>query len=83
MRTTGVSSRHDGTEPPPGAPAAARGRLSLLVALVLFLGVVGVGAWAANHYRPARSAEGPATGHVRGRRHATGKKSSGASTRRV
>jgi len=35
-------------------------RLSLLIALVLFLGVVGVGAWAANYYRRCQgAAEGP------------------------
>jgi UPF0755 protein len=35
-------------------------RLSLVIALVLFLGVVGVGAWGANYYRRCReAAEGP------------------------
>ena len=46
--------------PPGGAGRRRPRRLSLLVALVLFLGVVGVGAWAANHYRQCRgAAEGP------------------------
>lgn len=37
-----------------------RRRLSLVIALVLFLGVVGAGAWALNHYRTCREpAPGP------------------------
>ena len=49
----------------PSLPREVRGRrprrLSLLIALVLFLGVVGVGAWAASYYRRCQGpAEGPA-----------------------
>src|SRR5262245_20639762 len=50
----------------PSLPREVRGRrprrLSLLIALVLFLGVVGVGAWAANYYRRC---QGPADGPER------------------
>jgi peptidoglycan lytic transglycosylase G len=50
----------------PSLPREVRGRrprrLSLLIALVLFLGVVGVGAWAANFYRRC---QGPADGPAR------------------
>lgn len=48
----------------PSLPREVRGRrprrLSLLIAAVLFLGVVGVGAWGANYYRRCQgAAEGP------------------------
>jgi UPF0755 protein len=48
----------------PSPPRAARRprRLSLLIALILFLGVVGAGAWAVDHYRTCR---GPAPGPKR------------------
>jgi UPF0755 protein len=59
-RTRGILADMSDPSPPGGGLPRRPRRLSLLVALVLFLGVVGAGAWAANHYRRCqRAAEGP------------------------
>jgi UPF0755 protein len=59
-RAGGILPGMSEPRPPGGARPRRPRRLSLLVALVLFLGVVGVGAWGASHYRRCRgAADGP------------------------